>query len=101
MGEKDITARYLLVDLVESISEDDLRNYFCVFGDIEEVTLRTLPSGTVTGSVKFHNPTAELRRVMLNELHVINDVVVTVQTWKMQKKAKPGWAMKQAALTSG
>lgn len=49
------------------------------------------------GSVKFVSPTVELRNIILQESHHIQGHEVTVQTWKMQKMAKPGFAAKMAA----
>mmetsp|Transcript_107680 Transcript_107680/g.332660 ORF Transcript_107680/g.332660 Transcript_107680/m.332660 type:complete len:439 (-) Transcript_107680:132-1448(-) len=88
--DKDITARYLLTGMDPETTEEDLRNYFGIFGAIEEVTLRLRSdAGEMTGSVKFDTPTMELRRLMLNESHEIRGVIITVQTWKMRKLQRP------------
>jgi hypothetical protein len=94
-GEKDsgITARYLLPDLPSGITEDDLRAYFGEFGDVEEATVKTLAQGTrFMGSVRFTEPTLDLRNVMLNRKHALQGVAVRVCTWKMLKMEKPGAA---------
>jgi len=91
--DKDITARYLLTGLSLDTEEEDLRRYFGTFGEIEEVTLRSHGEHgeTMSGSVKFLNPTMELRRLMLNETHEIRDTQITVQTWKMRKLQRPSY----------
>merc|ERR1719291_434862 len=95
---KDITTRYLLSDLPEVVSEDEIRTYFGVFAQIEEVTLRKIESnGKIMGSVKFATPTVELRDQMLKETHEILGTPISVQTWKMQKMSKPGYASKKEA----
>merc|ERR1712194_989223 len=98
MGNKDITARYLLSDLPEVVSEDEIRTYFGVFAPVEEVTLRKIESnGRVVGSVKFATPTVNLRDQMLTETHEILGKQILVQTWKMQKMSKPNYAVKKEA----
>lgn len=93
--DKDITARYLLVDLDPCITEEDLSNYFGTFGLIEEVNVKLVSGGTkIIGSVKFIEPTNELRNIMFQQTHEINGYPVTVQTWKMQKQQRPGWGTK-------
>mmetsp|Transcript_1464 Transcript_1464/g.4767 ORF Transcript_1464/g.4767 Transcript_1464/m.4767 type:complete len:464 (+) Transcript_1464:70-1461(+) len=88
--EKDITARFLLTGLPVSTEEEDLRNYFGTFAEIEEVTLRSQgDQGEMSGSVKFRHPTMELRRLMLQETHEIRETPICVQTWKMRKLARP------------
>jgi len=95
---KDITTRYLLSDLPEGATEDEIRTYFGVFAQIEEVTLRKIESnGKIMGSVKFAAPTVELRDQMLKETHVILGQPIQVQTWKMQKMSKPNYATKKEA----
>merc|ERR1712004_206532 len=88
--ERDITARYLLVDLADDVEESDLHDYFSTFGDIEEATVKRLETGKVVGSVKFFNPTLELRNIMLREMHVIRGIPLKVETWKMRKMSRPG-----------
>jgi len=95
---KDITTRYLISDLPEGVTEDELRTYFAVFAQIEEVTCRKIESnGKIMGSVKFVTPTVELRDQMLKETHEIHGQQMQVQTWKMQKMSKPGYAAKKEA----
>eukprot|EP00446_Apocalathium_sp_SHHI-4_P033478 CAMPEP_0177315508 /NCGR_PEP_ID=MMETSP0368-20130122/12497_1 /TAXON_ID=447022 ORGANISM="Scrippsiella hangoei-like, Strain SHHI-4" /NCGR_SAMPLE_ID=MMETSP0368 /ASSEMBLY_ACC=CAM_ASM_000363 /LENGTH=569 /DNA_ID=CAMNT_0018774713 /DNA_START=92 /DNA_END=1802 /DNA_ORIENTATION=+ len=91
---KGVTSRYLLVDLAEQLTQDELQNYFSTFGEIAEITMRTAASGVISGSVKFNNPTMELRKLMLQEKHSVSGHNVSVQTWKMQKLAKPGYRAK-------
>mmetsp|Transcript_127551 Transcript_127551/g.408255 ORF Transcript_127551/g.408255 Transcript_127551/m.408255 type:complete len:586 (+) Transcript_127551:89-1846(+) len=91
---KGVTSRYLLVDLAEQLTQDELQNYFSTFGEIAEITMRTAASGVISGSVKFNNPTMELRKLMLQEKHTVSGHNVSVQTWKMQKLAKPGYRAK-------
>merc|ERR1712150_371238 len=88
--ERDITARYLLVDLADNTKESDLHDYFSTFGDIEEAIVKRLETGKVVGSVKFFNPTLELRNIMLREMHVIRGMQLKVETWKMRKQSRPG-----------
>lgn len=93
-GEKDITARYLLVDMPEDIQEEEIRDYFVIFGELEEVTLKKLGNGSLVGSVKFAQPTVELRKIMLKEIHELpgrEGQPLTVQTYKMQKEARPSY----------
>jgi len=98
---KDITARYLLQDLPDELDEQAIRTYFSVFGELEEVSLKKHETtGKTTGSVKFASPTAELREQMLKEAHVINGHTAQVQTWKMQKMQKPGYAKQREAETA-
>jgi len=67
-----------------------LAHYFGVMGMIEQVNIRTDALGRRMGSIKFLDPTPELRNLMLNEQHMIGGVPIKVQTWKMQKLEKPG-----------
>jgi len=86
--EDNITARFILGDLVDGTTEDDVREYFQFFGDIEQVTIKTLSDDQLSGSVKFADPYPELRATMLNQTHTINGAGVTVQTHKMLKKIR-------------
>lgn len=97
--DKGVTARYLLPDLPDHITEEHIQNYFSVLGEIEEITVKQLSAGggSRLGSVKFRNPTLDLRNVMLREAHEIEGSPVTVMTWKMQKLQKPGYQAKMAA----
>jgi len=99
--ETDVTARYLLGDLAEHITEGNLRDYFGAYGDIENVTVKAIAGGLnggskIIGSVKFATPTLELRDIMFKEKHEINGCQISVQTWKMQKLQRPGYAAKLA-----
>lgn len=95
--DEGATARYLLDDLPPDVTEQDLSEYFGVLGVLEDVTLRTLEkTGQIVGSVKFESPTFELRNLMLKEEHAIKGQRVTVQTHKMRKMMKPGYAESQA-----
>lgn len=94
--EAEVTARYLLQDLPENTTETEIRDYFGTFGEIEEVTLKNLYSGKVAGSVKFSNPTVDLRNIMFKQTHELLGQTITVQTHKMQKLQKPGFAAKVA-----
>jgi len=88
----EVTARYLLTELPDEIDEEGIQAYFGVFGEIEEVTLKTVESsGKKQGSVKYANPTPLLRQQMLEEGHLLGEQVIKVETWKMQKMAKPGY----------
>merc|ERR1712228_311940 len=88
-------------DLPDTANEDEMRAYFGKLGKIEEVTLKKIESnGKVVGSVKFANPTAKIRDQMLKEQHVILGTPIEVQTYKMQKQAKPGYAAKKEAETA-
>lgn len=95
--EEKVTARYLLVDLAPDMQEADLRWYFGQFGQIEDVTLRRTESGRTMGSVKFWNPTNELRNKMLSGTHMVRGTPVMVQTWKTKKLATPGYRAKMQA----
>merc|ERR1719285_1374682 len=92
-----VTARYLLQDLPEGITEENLTDYFSVLGELEEVTVKQLNNGKRLGSVKFANPTMELRSLMLGENHEIEGTPIRVITWKMQKLQKPGYQAKMQA----
>merc|ERR1712085_55041 len=82
-------------------SEVDMRAYFGALGKIEEVTLKKIESnGKIVGSVKFATPTAKVRDQMLKEKHEIMGTTIEVQTYKMQKQAKPGYAAKKEAETA-
>eukprot|EP00928_Gymnodinium_smaydae_P082830 TRINITY_DN66108_c0_g1_i1.p1 TRINITY_DN66108_c0_g1~~TRINITY_DN66108_c0_g1_i1.p1 ORF type:complete len:470 (+),score=56.79 TRINITY_DN66108_c0_g1_i1:26-1411(+) len=86
----DITARFLLSDLSDGTTENDIRDYFAAFGDLEDVQCRTVEkTGELVGSIKFSSPTVQLRQTMLKKPHYINDQRVKVETWKMKKLAKP------------
>jgi len=86
---KDLTARFLLGDLPDSVDEEAIREYFSHFGVLEDVTLRRHPAtGQVKASVKFAEPTLELRRTMLQDTHRIGGTTVSVQTWKMDRIAR-------------
>merc|ERR1712060_107020 len=89
----------ILNDLPELVSEEEIRAYFGVFAPIEEVTLRKIEgSGRIVGSVKFSEPTPELRDQMLNSVvHEILGQKIKVETYKMQKQQKPGYAAKKSA----
>mmetsp|Transcript_98004 Transcript_98004/g.272703 ORF Transcript_98004/g.272703 Transcript_98004/m.272703 type:complete len:344 (-) Transcript_98004:134-1165(-) len=96
-GDAGVTARYLLPDLPDDVTEDGIINYFSVMGEIEEVNVKVLGTGRRMGSVKFLNPTMDLRNLMLKESHEIDGSRVQVSTWKMQKLQKPAYAAKTAA----
>jgi hypothetical protein len=96
--EEQATARYLLPDLPEDVTEDVLLDYFSALGELEEVGIKEIADGSRrTGSVKFLAPTMELRGIMLDQQHEIGGHLLSVQTWKMQKLQKPGYAAKLAA----
>lgn len=96
--ENDVTARFLLEDFDSSLTEEDFRSYFQDFGELEEVTLKEMTkTGKLMGSVKFAHPTWEIRDSMLKEPHTVNGQRITVQTHKMRKMAKPGYAERRAA----
>uniref|UniRef100_A0A7S2VKP4 RRM domain-containing protein n=1 Tax=Zooxanthella nutricula TaxID=1333877 RepID=A0A7S2VKP4_9DINO len=85
-----VTKRFLLRDLPENTTEAHLRDTFGQLGEIEEVTVKQLNNGAFTGSVKFANPTEELRQKMLREKHEVNGEKVKASTHKMEKLARPG-----------
>lgn len=92
-GDADIAARFLLANLNENTTDEDIREYFGQFGDVEDVTIKHTQAGKTIGSkgsVKFVQAACshELRNLMLKNQHVIKNVVVVVQTYKMQKLAK-------------
>mmetsp|Transcript_3048 Transcript_3048/g.5254 ORF Transcript_3048/g.5254 Transcript_3048/m.5254 type:complete len:401 (+) Transcript_3048:98-1300(+) len=88
--DEGVTARFLMIDMPKDISEEDLREYFGTFGELEDVSAKQLDDRRAMGSVKFQHPTRELRHIMLDQEHYIRDTLLTVQTWKMQKLNRPG-----------
>lgn len=106
MGDdNDLTALYIIPELPEGIGEDELKAYFGVLGEIEEVSMNELGEGKRQGSVKFSAPTAELREMMLDEAHEIGGKPITIMTWKMQKLqntvAGKGRATSSSAAAAG
>uniref|UniRef100_A0A7S1PXQ9 RRM domain-containing protein n=1 Tax=Alexandrium catenella TaxID=2925 RepID=A0A7S1PXQ9_ALECA len=90
--ERGAASRYLLVDLPMEVTEDDLRLTFGQFGVLAEVVLKRHPTTQEPrASVKYANPTLDLRQTMLHRTHEIRGKAVTVQTWKMQKLQRPGY----------
>lgn len=86
-----LASRYLIGDLPATTSEEEIGAYFGTFGQVEEATIKLIGE-SLQGSVKFANPTLELRKIMLEEQHELGGQPVTVATWKMKKLAKPGHA---------